>query len=147
MVAQPQGNDPLPFPRTRKGGIPKAVLASRVFDCIPVGDKEAPVSRADLCALSGLTVAQVKAGLEYIRDHHPDLPLVHTAAGYRFTTDADSVTANRIEGVRSVLTRMRRLWDGLVNPYISQPGFNQRDLKRVTKQFERVIEDLADILA
>ena len=134
-----------PKPRSKRSR--RAEWAARVFDHIPAGDAAVPISGSDLCALAGLTLNQVQNGVEELRDQHPDLPLVSSTKGYIFTTEMAAVAAYRGARAKSAHTTIRRLWDGTIKPYISQPGFNRNEARQTTKEFERVIEDLADILA
>ena len=125
----------------------RAEFAARVFDHIPAGLGATPIAGEDLAAAAGLSTDQVQRGVQELRDSHPDLPLVSSPKGYLFTTEAGAVAAYRSARAKSAHTTVRRLWDGTIKPYISQPGFNNREARRTAKEFERVIEDLADILA
>jgi hypothetical protein len=145
---------PIPFhPRTEKDkGTPKRPskrleYATLVFMHIPAGNNAAPISGKDLADLSGLTLMQVAKGIEAIRDDYPEFPLVSSPQGYLFTIDAGAVAKYRSARAKSAHTTIRRLWTGTIKPYISQPGFNSREARRTSKEFERVIEDLADILS
>lgn len=121
--------------------------AARVFDHIPAGSNDAPISGEDLAALSGLTLSQVSAAIEHLRDNHPDLPLVSSPRGYLFTLDATTVAAYYGARAKAAYTIMRRLYSGAVEPFLRQSGINSKDAKLIAKQFSRAIEDLADIIA
>lgn len=124
--------------------------ADVIFDLIPVDD-EGPVSKCDLADKAGLSEAQVAAGVAYLRDNYPELPLVSDGRGYSFTLNEADINRFRLARQRSALTIYRRLWRGVIKPWIEksvergQIGRTQGAF--ITKQFERLLEDLEGMVA
>lgn len=121
--------------------------AARVFDYIPSGANAAPITGEKLGALADLSPSQLNAAIEYIRDNHPDLPLVSGPKGYQFTINASTVAAYYNARAKAAFTIMRRLYDGAVQPFLKQSGISSKDANLIAKQFSRAIEDLADIIS
>jgi hypothetical protein len=119
--------------------------ADEIFEHIPVNE-EGWISNADLAEASGLTGAQVAAAVAYMRDSIPDLPLVSGPQGYAFTVNEADVSRFRLQRARSAHTTIRRLWSGVLKPYIDQSG-DQFEAKRTAKQFERLLEDIEELTA
>jgi len=122
--------------------------AAAIFEHIPeVGvDGDIWRGKAELAALTGLTAAQVAAAVAYLRDTYPDLPLVSGRDGYRWSTDADDVVAFRQWRARTAHTTMRRLWTGVMKPYLDELG-DAKVTNPITKQFERLLEDMGELTA
>lgn len=121
--------------------------AARVFDYIPSGANAAPITGDALCELADLTPSQLTAAIAYIRDNHPELPLISGPQGYQFSINASSVAAYYSARAKAAHTIMRRLYDGAVQPFLKQSGLNSKDAGLIAKQFSRAIEDLADIIS
>lgn len=137
-------NPDLDPPSTKRGRPSlRHTWADAVFDKIPA-DGEPPVSADYLAAKTGLTLGQVGAAIAYLRDQHPEFPLISSADGYQFTVDPEAVIAFQRWRARSALTTMRRLWIGAIQPYLQKTAKKPERLL-ITKQFERLLEDLADI--
>lgn len=117
--------------------------ADAVFDEIPA-DGESPITAADLAKATGLTITQVAAGVAYLRDQHPEFPLLSSKEGYQFSLDPEAVVTFQRWRARAALTTMRRLWVGAVRPYLEKAA-RKPERTLVTKQFERLLEDLADV--
>src|SRR5262245_59317240 len=93
--------------------------ADVIFDLIPVED-EGWLSKCDLADMAGLTEAQVAAGIAYLRDNYPELPLVSESRGYAFTLKEADINRFRLARQRSALTTYRRLWRGVIKPWVDQ---------------------------
>lgn len=119
--------------------------ADVIFDLIPVDD-EGPISKCDLAEKAGLTEAQVGAGVAYLRDNYPELPLVSDVRGYAFTLNEADINRFRLARQRSALTIYRRLWRGVVKPWIQksaeQGSISAREAGSVTMQFEHLLDSL-----
>lgn len=116
--------------------------AELVFDKIP---HDRWITGNDLMALTGLTYMQVVYGVAYLRDNFPDFPLVSSKQGYRFSVDAREVRAFAAWRAKTALTIMRHAYRGVVAPYLQTVG--AREKINVTKQFERALEDLGDLVS
>ena len=119
--------------------------AEEIFQHIPVNE-EGWISSTDLAEASGLTVGQVAAAIAYLRDNMPALPLVSGPQGYTFTVDAVDVGRFRAAAARTAHTRIRRMWLGVVKPYVEQLG-DQVTVRLLTRQFERLLEDIEELTA
>lgn len=129
------------------GAKKRSEWADVVFDLIPDGPNDAPISRKDLATRTELTLDQVRYGIDYLRDNVPDLPLLSSPEGYIFSIEPDRNAAFKAMRAKLALTVMRRTWLGALRPYLTQAGLDNPAAKLAAKQFERAIEDLADILA
>lgn len=125
--------------------------ADLVFEHIPSGPNDVPIGRKDLAALVELTVDQVQNGIDYLRDNLPDLPLLSSREGYIFSIEPDRNAAFKKARAKLSYTVMRRTWLGALKPYLTQASLDNPDakaaMKLAAKQFERAIEDLAEIVA
>lgn len=126
-------------PSQRKG------WADAVFQHIPVNE-EGWISNPDLAEISGLTGGQVAAAVAYLRDNHPDLPLVSGPQGYTFTVDEADVNRFRLARARSANTTVRRLWYGVLKPYLEKKA-DAGETRLMTKQYERLLEDIEELTA
>lgn len=137
-------NPDLEPPSTKRGRASlRHTWADAVFDVIPA-DGERPISVETLAVKTGLTKRQVQSGVAYLRDQHPEFPLISSGDGYQFTVDSEAIVAFQRWRARSALTTMRRLWTGAVQPYLEKKA-TKRERAAATKQFERLLEDLADV--
>jgi len=137
-------NPKLATPDTKRGRPSlRHTWADAIFDQIPA-DGETPISADDLVEATGLTKGQVAAGVAYLRDQHPEFPLLSSRDGYQFSIDPEAVIAFQRWRARAALTTMRRLWTGAVKPYLNKTARKPERLL-ITKQFERLLEDLADV--
>lgn len=129
--------------RQRRKRAPMAErYADAIFDHIPAEDG-GWIAQGDLAELVELSGAQVAAGVAYLRDNYPELPLVSSTQGYCFTCDEATVNRYRQARMRSALTAVRRLWRGTIKPYVDKTRrVSKREREIITKQFERLIEDL-----
>jgi hypothetical protein len=119
--------------------------ADAIFDHIPV-EAEGWISKDDLAQEAGLTGAQVAAAVAYLRDNYPQLPLVSSTDGYCFTLNEADVNRFRMARTRSALTTYRRLWRGVVKPFLDKSVESHRMTRReaefLTKQYDRLLDDL-----
>lgn len=124
--------------------------ADAIFDLIPV-EAEGYLSNTDLADQADLTGAQVAAGVAYLRDNYPELPLVSNSRGYCFTLNEADVNQFRLARQRSALTTYRRLWRGVVKPYmdksVASGDMDAVTARYMTKQFERLLQDLDEMTA
>jgi hypothetical protein len=105
-----------------------------------------PVSAAELADVSGLTVAQLYEAIGFLRDTYPDLPLVSDGRGYRWSMDREDIDRYRAARARTALTQVRRSWSGVVKPYLEQTG-DTSITRLIAKQYERLLEDIEDLIA
>jgi hypothetical protein len=122
-------------------GSRKQYWADLVAAAIPVDEW---MSQAEVCEATKLTPAQVMAGVAWIRDEVPDLPLVSSRDGYSFTLQATAIRKYNNRRVRAAFTIIRRLYTGVIKPWLVK--INHPKGKEVDKQFSRLLEDLADVL-
>lgn len=94
---------------------------------------------------TGLNRIQVLAAMAAIREDFPKDPLVSSTFGYRWSLTADEVRDYKNAQARNAHTRMTRLWRGTLLPYVQATGTPEQ-VRDMTKQFERLIQDLADII-
>jgi hypothetical protein len=116
-----------------------------VSQVIPAEDED-PMPMAELIELTGLARHQVTKAVAAIRERHPDLPLVSDRNGIRFTMDADAVRRFRNTAARTALTRIRRGYRGVLLPYLDQSGASEAEVRRIKRQFDRVLEDVEDLV-
>lgn len=105
------------------------------------------ISGVQLQQLTGLPrYQQVIDGIAYLRDEHPDFPLVSKPfRGYRFSVDPRDVREFQQWRVATAFTIMRRAYWGAIAPYLEQlPASAQRTTAR--RNFERALEDLGDLI-
>jgi hypothetical protein len=122
-------------------------FANDVSQFIPATDNPADaISNAMLATVTGLSPSQVGQGIAWIRENIPDMPLISDRNGYRFTTDDDAVRRFRNTGARAALTMIRRRYRGALLPWLSTSGANTQQVHRLTRQFDRVMEDMADLI-
>jgi len=135
--------------RERSKRAPRAErYADAVFDLIPI-EAEGWIGQDDLAHKAGLTGGQVAAAVAYLRDNYPELPLVSSVDGYCFTLNEADINRFRLARTRSALTTYRRLWRGVIKPFIDKGVRNQRMTKReaefLEKQYERLLDDLGSM--
>jgi len=122
--------------------------ADDIFDHIPV-EQEGWISQTDLAEDADLTGAQVAAGVAYLRDNYPELPLLSSTEGYCFTLNEADINRFRLARTRSALTTYRRLWRGVVKPYIDKSvdrqSISRQQAAFLTKQYARLLDDLDDM--
>lgn len=128
-------------PRPERWG-PKR-WADRLFAFIP-SPGENPVSQDDLADQSGLTCTEVSGAVAYLRENYPEFPLVSSTRGYCFTVDPVDIAKFRLWRVRTAQTAMRRAWRGVMLPYLTQAA-DAAEIRRVTRQFDRLLEDIGDL--
>lgn len=102
------------------------------------------ISRDELADLSGLDPAQVSRAVAWLRDHDPGFPLVSSPRGYRFSMDEADVNAYRAARAKTAYTQIRRTWSGVVKPYVEHRAPEQ--VRTMTRQFERLLEDIEDLI-
>jgi len=116
-----------------------------IFDLIPA-EGEGPISKSDLADKSGLSEAQVAAGIAYLRDNYPELPLVSDSRGYSFTLNEADINRFRLSRQRSALTTYRRLWRGVMKPWVQksvEQGLRaEHDADFIILQFEHLLDTL-----
>lgn len=116
--------------------------ADAIFDLIPI---EGYISNPHLAELTGLTGPQVAAGVAYLRDNYPEMPLVSGREGYSFTLKEADVNRFRLARQRAALTIYRRLWRGVIRPLVAT--MEPEKARYTTRAFERLLEDLEDMIA
>lgn len=104
------------------------------------------ISGNELAEVSGLTRPQLSAAIAHLRDHEPDFPLVSGTEGYRFSLDEADVNRYRDSATRTAHTRIRRAWRGVVKPYVEITVIDPVEVRRITRSFERLLEDLNDMI-
>jgi hypothetical protein len=104
------------------------------------------ISGDDLAEVAGLTRSQVGSAVAYLRDNEPDFPLVSGPEGYRFSLDEADVNRYRASAARTAHTRIRRSWRGVVRPYLNEAGLDPERMRFITRTFERLLEDLDDLV-
>jgi hypothetical protein len=119
-------------------------LVDAMFEWIPE-DGQDWISRDDLADLSGLTPEQVSRAVAWLRDNAPEFPLVSSTYGYRFSMDQADVNAYRAARAKTAYTQIRRTWTGVVRPYVEQTQ-DPTMVRSMTRQFERLLEDIADLI-
>ena len=104
------------------------------------------ITGVQLMQLTGLSYMQVIAAVAYLRDHHPDYPLLSKAfQGYKFSVDPREVRAFQRWRVLTSFTVMRRAYHGAIAPWMETlPASAQRTTAR--RSFERALEDLNDLI-
>lgn len=119
--------------------------ADAIFDLIPA-QGEGWISQRELADRAGLTGAQVGTAVAYLRDNYPELPLVSGPAGYCYTLDEADINRFRLARTRSALTTYRRLWRGVIKPFVEKStergGISEREAQFLTKQYDRLLDDL-----
>lgn len=100
----------------------------------------------DLADVTGLTRPQVSAAVAHLRDNEPDFPLVSGPEGYRFSLDEADVNRYRASAARTAHTRIRRSWRGVIRPYLVASGLDADVVRLHTRTFERLLEDLDDLV-
>lgn len=128
-------------PRPERWG-PKR-WADMLFAFIP-SPGEDPLSQAELAEQAGLTNTEVAGAVIFLRENYPEFPLVSSPKGYRFTMDGIDVAKFRLWRVRTAQTAMRRAWRGVMLPYLTQTA-DAAEIRRVTRQFDRLLEDISDL--
>jgi hypothetical protein len=122
--------------------------ADAVFSIIPVED-EGWISQDELAEKAGLSGAQISSAVAYLRDNYPELPLVSSAQGYCYTLNEADINRFRLARQRSALTTYRRLWRGVIKPYIEKSvergGISPREGKFLTKQYNLLLDALEDM--
>ena len=120
--------------------------AERIRPLIPSETEDRDISVSGLMDATGLGYMQVQAGVGWLRDNQPDLPLVSSRAGYRFTTDPRRVRSFRRWRAATAYTILRRLYRGAIAPYLhTLPDRGLAQL--VERQFERVLQDIETLIA
>lgn len=104
------------------------------------------IKGVELQQLTGLKYQQVVDGIGFLRDEHPDFPLVSKPfKGYRYSVDPRDVREFQQWRVATSFTIMRRAYWGAIAPYLKQlPLSAQR--RTVRRNFERALEDLGDLI-
>lgn len=124
--------------------------AEQVLTFIPSAEGAEPISAAELSAKTGLTPGEVQEGVAMLRDvftGDSDTPLLSSPKGYVFTFDAAQNAAFRQNRAKTAHTIIRRSWHGAIKRYIaSLPAERQAEAKLITKGFERVLDDLGDLV-
>lgn len=105
------------------------------------------ISGDELAEVSGLTRPQITSAIAYLRDNEPEFPLVSGVEGYRFSLDEADVNQYRKSAARTAHTRIRRSWRGVIRPYLTAGELNEAEMRRITKTFERLLEDLEEHVA
>lgn len=116
-----------------------------IFMHIPTVNDGDPISGADLAAATGLSTRQIRHAVAYLRDNFPEFPLVSSPKGYRFSLDNIDVQQYRRARVRTAHTTIKRMYAGVVRPYLQQtvpPDIAEM----VTRQFSRVLEDVSALI-
>jgi hypothetical protein len=128
-------------------GSPLEEWINRVSEHIPADDDTPDrISHDDLVLYSGLTESQVNTAVAAIRERHPELPLVSDRTGIRFTMDGEAVRRFRNTAARTAMTRIRRGYRGVLLPYMEVSGASEAQIRQIRRQFERVLEDIEDLL-
>jgi hypothetical protein len=124
--------------------------AEQVLTFIPSTEGAEPISVADLSIKTGLSPDDVRDGVAMLRDvftGESDTPLLSSPKGYVFTFDAAQNAAFRQNRAKTAHTIIRRAWHGAIKRYIaSLPIEQQAEAKLITKGFERVLDDLGDLV-
>jgi hypothetical protein len=122
--------------------------ADLVMPHIPSAPSTA-ISVADLMAKTGLREQEVHHAVGFIRDEMAEIggrPLVSSGEGYRFTFDEAEVAGFRSTQTRRAFTTMRRLWHGVLRPYLASLPAGSHEAKQAQKQMGRALEDLGEIV-
>lgn len=124
--------------------------AEQVLAFIPNTEGAAPISTADLCAKTGLSEEQVRTGVAELRELFVgmnDTPLLSSPKGYIFTFDPSQNATFRQNRAKTAHTIIRRSWHGAIKRYIATlPTDRTAEAKLITKGFERVLDDLGDLV-
>lgn len=97
-----------------------------------------------MAAHAGLTQHQVTTAIAYLRDHYPDFPLLSSPLGYRFSVNEAEINRFRCARARVANTIIRRLWTGTMKPFL-ECGGELAETRLITKQFERLLEDIEEL--
>jgi hypothetical protein len=131
-------------PKTKKTR-PVEERAAELERWIPALNDD-PISAAEIAEVSGLTVPQVYEAFGFIRDNSPDLPLPSDRRGYAYSSKPEVIDRYRNAAMKTALTRIRRLWRGVIKPFLALIG-NEEWAQYQTKQFERLLVDIEDMVA
>jgi hypothetical protein len=123
----------------------QVVWANEAMMVIP-SDGETPMPVDEAASLADLTRHQFNVAVAYLRENHPDLPLVSDRNGIRFTMDAAQVRKFRAQGARTALTIVRRRFRGAVLPYLKASAASDSEVRRLTRQAERLLEDIEEFI-
>jgi len=122
--------------------------ASIVKPHIPTAP-DPPISVPELVALTGLRSQKIHHAVGMLRDEGVKAdgrPLVSDSDGYRFTFEESDIGGFRSRQTRRAHTTMRRLWNGVLKPYLATLPPGSSEVKDAKKHMERVLEDLGDLL-
>jgi hypothetical protein len=124
---------------------PESPLAGWIDDVSLVipGDGEAPIALDDLALVSGHTRDEVNQAVAAMRERYPELPLVSDCHGIRFTMDGEAVRRFRRAGATQAMTLIRRRFRGAVIPALTG---DEAAIRRVTRQVDRLLEDIEELL-
>lgn len=132
--------NPTGRPRGRAG------WAARIIPHLPTAPGQW-ITGGQLQQLAGLPrYQQVIDGVAYLRDAHPDFPLVSKPfRGYTISNDARDVREFQHWRVSTAYTTMGRAYWGAIAPHLAaMPVSPQRNA--VVRNFERALEDLGDLI-
>lgn len=129
------------MPRGRK--LQRDIWAGMILYEIPI-DPAPPLFGAVLALRTGLTRDQVSAGVAWLRDSFPGLPLVSSHKGYVWSTDPDDVARFKKWRGRTAMTVIRRCFSGDVIPLLRHTAPTQEPF--ITRQFERLLQDIDALL-
>lgn len=122
-----------------------AEAAEKVFRHIPFTADQG-ISGKDLARVAGISVDQVRMGIDHLRENFPEDPLIASSReGYRWTYDPAMVGAFQRWRALSAQTTIRRLWRGAVKPYVEERGVPGQ-VEFQTRQFERLLEDIGALV-
>jgi hypothetical protein len=122
--------------------------ANVVLPYLPMAP-DAPISVAELVAKTGLRTQEIHHGVGMLRDEmvkDGGRPLVSGPDGYRFTFDESDVAEFRSRQTRRAYTTMRRLWNGVLRPYLATLPPGSKEAKEAAKQMGRALEDLGELV-
>jgi len=119
--------------------------AARIVMLIPTQADDRWISASELMDAAGLTYMQVIAAIAWLRDNHPEYPLISSRSGYRFSVDAQLVREFTKWRLRTSLSVMRRCYTGVVAPYLTKVPDNVYG-PLVKIQYERLLEDLGRLI-
>lgn len=120
-----------------------ALAIARIQETIPVDSD--PVSLWELSKVVDMTTQATQKLVAQIREDNPHLPLITApSGGYYYSTDEEAVAAYKRQRLQMALTTTRRLWRGAVLPMLELTG-DERLVSLYTRQFERVLTDIAEL--
>lgn len=123
--------------------------ANLVMPYLPTAP-DAPISVPELVQKTQLRSQEVHHGVGMIRDEMASdggRPLLSSGAGYRFSFDEAEVADFRSRQTRRAYTTIRRLYSGVIRPYLAAQPPGSQEGKQAAKQMSRALEDLHELIS